>query len=416
MTETSCSFSGRCSGCSYWGIAHSTQLRRKADYFRQAWDELDLGSLPPINMIAPADRGLRDRLDFQWRDGNFGLMDRNRVEIVDLSECLQLSPSLHAWLEDFRRVKWPVKGASFRLRVSPSGDRGVWLDMSHVDVKNLFDEEKILRELLEMATVEVGQRRKRLVVDDGGRLRLLKEPQFAQWTRTWQGQTAVPLMSRIADFSQPGDLINQILVGEVIRDAEPCRVAIDWGCGGGNFTFPLTVLADQVFAFDSDAMTLLGLQKSVEMAGLSAASEVAGVGSATPQIIVARVDFNDLDEWGPAASTAVSDGGPQSGACSDLHGVRAPAKSKVPTSQPILREAFETATTWLVDPPRSGAGSLFAHVPSQLDQVISVSCFAESFMQDASQLQLHGFKCVSLTMLDQFPQTPHAEWISRWLR
>lgn len=378
MNDTHCSFSGKCSGCSYWGIPFTTQLRRKADFFRQNWEEWDLDPLPQINIIAPADRGLRDRLDFQWRNGHFGLWDRNRVEILDLHECFQLSPALHDWLEDFRKIRWPSKGASFRLRVSPSGDRGVWLDMSHADVKTLFDDQGLLQELQRMAVVEIGQRRKRLITDEAGKLRLLKEPQFASWTRTWLDSTPVQLMSRIADFSQPGDLINQILVAQVSRELEGCDIAIDWGCGSGNFTFPLAGKAKKVYAFDTDAMTLLGLQESIRR------FEHVKQGD----IVAAKVDFNDL-------STSAS----------------APLGKK-----PILSEALQSATTWIVDPPRSGAGALLDHVPAHVTRIVAVSCFAESFMRDAFRLHNHGFRCESLTMVDQFPQTPHAEWVSRWER
>lgn len=369
-----CPYSGPCSGCSYWGIPFATQLRRKADFFRQIWDHHDLGTLPEIQMIAPADRGLRDRLDFQWHLENdrstFGLYERSRKTLLDLEECYQLSPALHDWLNDFRKIRWPVNRASIRLRVAPDGTRGVWLDVSNLDAKTLLTDSPILQELLEVATVEMGQRRKRLIQDPAGKLRLLKEPQFYPWTRTWLDGNAVALMSRIADFSQPGDLINQILVAQVARHLAPCEAAIDWGCGSGNFSFPLLAKAEHVYAFDSDALSLLGLQESIQ------ASPFATRMTAAP------VQFGD-------------------------------PKTQL---EPLAVQAFEKATAWVVDPPRSGVGTLFDSVPQHVDQIISISCFAESFMADAAKLFEQGFHCHDLTMVDQFPQTPHAEWVSNWSR
>lgn len=372
--KSECPYSGPCSGCSYWGIPFDAQLRRKADFFRQIWDHHDLGSLPEIQMIAPADRGLRDRLDFQWHSAkdqtSFGIYERSRKTVLDLKECYQLSPALHDWLVDFRRLRWPVGRASFRLRVAPDGKRGAWMDLSNLDAKALLEDQSVLEELLDLATVEMGQRRKRLYKDEKGKLRLLKDPQFYPWTRTWMGGTSVALMSRIADFSQPGDLINQILVSQVAAHLQNCEAAIDWGCGSGNFSFPLLEKANHVYAFDSDAMSLLGLKSSI--AGSNAGD----------RITAAQVNFYDRDlEKGSLASRALN-----------------------------------SATAWIVDPPRSGVGSLFETIPRNVNQIISVSCFAESFMVDAAKLFEHGFHCDSLTMVDQFPQTPHAEWVSNWTR
>lgn len=368
MSGEDCRYAGPCSGCSYWGIPWETQLRRKIDFFKGLWEEGNLGPLPSIEVVAPADRGLRDRLDFQWREGNFGLFDRTRSKVLDLEECLQLTPALSAWLQDFRKITWPVKKASFRLRVAFTGERGVWLDLSHHDVQELFAEQNLLKDLLSVATVEVGQRRKHLIFD-GERLRLKKEPHFLPWTRTWTEEKAVPLYSRIADFSQPGDLANQMLVREVLKLLEPCEAAVDWGCGSGNFTFPLASKTKKVFAFDQDAMSLMGLEKSLEESGWK------------ERVSFASVRFED-----PAGNSK------------------------------ILRTAREAAGTWVVDPPRPGVGRLFDELPEVLNRVIVVSCFAESFVQDADRLKRAGFACEYLAMVDQFPQTPHAEWISLWLR
>ncbi len=374
--DSECPYSGPCSGCSYWGIPFDAQLRRKADFLRQIWDQHDLGQLPEMQIIAPADRGLRDRLDFQWHGsktdsrGSFGLFERSRKSVLDLEECYQLSPALHEWMVEFRKLRWPVERASFRLRVAPDGRRGVWMDVGNLDAKALLDDGDLLDELLSLAIVEIGQRRKRLYRDEKGKLRLSKEPQFYPWTRTWLSQTSVPLMSRIADFSQPGDLINQILVSQVVGQLTECEAAIDWGCGSGNFSFPLLAKAREVFAFDSDELSLLGLKNSIAESQLK------------DRIHATQVDFY--------SRTSAADG--------------------------LAEKAISKASTWVVDPPRSGVGPLFEAVPKQVNQIVSVSCFAESFMEDAAKLFEQGFQCQTLIMVDQFPQTPHAEWVSNWTR
>ncbi|MBX3019404.1 MAG: hypothetical protein KF767_16070 [Bdellovibrionaceae bacterium] len=368
-----CDYQSRCSGCSYWGIPLSAQINHKTDGLRQEWDSIGLGLCPEIEVFSLADRGLRDRLDFRWQDGRFGLFDRNRDEVVDLESCLQLSPRLASWLTDFRAREFAFKKATIRLRVSPEGRRGVWLDLPNEDVKELIEDGVLLRQLLEMAVVEIGQRRKHLYVDEtDGRLRLAKDPHFETWTRTWSDGRPLQLWSRIADFSQAGDAINQMLVGAVARHFANENVVLDWGAGSGNLSLPALPHAREVWALDHDEFALMGLRRTQEAAGLT-------------QLRIERMDFH-----------------------------------KVGVFEELTRKAsqrFEQESqTWIVDPPRSGAGALFFEVPDAVTKIVSVSCFQQSFLQDSFELTRQGFRCESLALVDQFPQTHHGEWVSKWTR
>lgn len=367
-----CRYASTCSGCSYWGIPYATQLNRKVSALKQDWDAVGLGRCPDIEALSLADRGLRDRLDFRWQGGQMGLFDRNRQDVVDLPDCLQLSDALAEWLTEFRKFRWPFARASIRLRVSPTGVRGVWFDLANIDVQSLFAEEKLLRELLDIAVVEVGQRRKRLVYDEAAqKLKLLKEPDFGTWNRTWMGDTPVSLYSRIADFSQPGDRINQLLVNAVARHLDHEDIVMDWGAGAGNLSLPAAAKARQVWALDQDESALNGLKKTLQV-GFQHSEKIQ----------VQRVDFH-----------------------------------RVGLFEEISRQQeLGDQLTWIVDPPRSGAGALFFDIPKTVNKIVSVSCFDESFLQDSFELKNQGFQCESLALVDQFPQTPHGEWVSLWKR
>lgn len=376
-----CEYQSRCSGCSYWGIPLSAQINHKTDGLRQEWESIGLGLCPEIEVFSLADRGLRDRLDFRWEHGAFGLFDRNRSEVVDLEHCLQLSDPLARWLEEFRARRFDFRKATIRLRVSPEGRRGVWLDLPNEDVKRLMDDGGLLRELLGLAVVEIGQRRKHLYFDENeGRLRLDKVPHFETWTRTWVRDPGaadarpLPLWSRIADFSQPGDAINRVLVGAVARHFDRENVVLDWGAGSGNLSLPALPHAREVWALDHDESALEGLRRTR-----------AEPDPRIQKLRVERVDFH-----------------------------------KVGVFEEISRKAsarFENeAQTWIVDPPRSGAGALFFEVPAGVTKIISVSCFQDSFLQDSFELTRQGFRCESLALVDQFPQTHHGEWVSKWTR
>jgi 23S rRNA (uracil1939-C5)-methyltransferase len=72
----------------------------------------------------------------------------------------------------------------------------------------------------------------------------------------------------------------------------------------------------------------------------------------------------------------------------------------------------------VVDPPREGLGpetvdALAAVGPATL---VSVSCDAATFARDARQLVDHGYRLDWIQPVDQFPQTPHIETVSRFTR
>jgi 23S rRNA (uracil1939-C5)-methyltransferase len=71
-----------------------------------------------------------------------------------------------------------------------------------------------------------------------------------------------------------------------------------------------------------------------------------------------------------------------------------------------------------VDPPRSGLKGLLPHMASHAENerpknLIYVSCFAESMASDLRALSELGYKLTALSGVDQFPNTPHCEWIAR---
>lgn len=374
-----CHYQSRCSGCSYWGIPLATQINHKTDGLRQEWESIGLGPCPEIEVLGLSDRGLRDRLDFRQESANFGLLDRNRQAVVDLDKCLQLSAPLADCLKDYRALNLDFRKATVRLRVAPDGRRGVWLDLPNEDVKDLMTEGTRLRRLMEFATVEIGQRRKHLYEDSQeGRLRLSKEPHFETWTRTWiddaAGAKPAPLWSRIADFSQPGDAINRVLVEAVAQHFQGENVVMDWGAGSGNLSLPALPHAREVWALDHDEFALMGLRRT-----LAQTPEWA------ERLHVERMDFH-----------------------------------KVGVFEELSRRAqarfTEERQTWIVDPPRSGAGALFFEIPEAVTKIVSVSCFKDSFLQDSFELVRQGFRCESLALVDQFPQTHHGEWVSKWVR
>ena len=375
-----CSYTSVCAGCDYLLKPYSEQKLIKTNDFLRAWRQVHglETALPAVGWITIAPGGLRDRADLMidQRSGQYklGLFDQFKSGLVDLEGCPQMSPSLEAWFHDFRRFKFPIGRGSVRLRVSPSGVRGIWLDLANIDIKNLLEERSILTALQSLAVVEIGQKRKSLVEREG-QLKL-GDPELRPWFETYIGDDsrALPLYCSIATFTQPGFAANRALITEAIRlvRKSQTRCVIEFGSGIGNFTLPLAAACDRVKVYEVDGLALNGLRRSATEAGLS------------DKIEINEGNFQIEKGGRPAAD-------------------------------------FSGVDLVFVDPPRSGLQS-FLKPLEQLPaserpaNFVYVSCFAESFATDSAQLFRLGYKISEITIVDQFPQSRHFELVALFCR
>jgi 23S rRNA (uracil1939-C5)-methyltransferase len=376
-----CSYSHICSGCDWILRPYFEQIELKEAILNSAWQaqisgraELKEYKWPKPKWLKISAGQTRDRVDLMIdrRNGNYrlGLFDRFQNGIVDLQGCPQMSPGLESWFQEFRNLQIPVTRGSVRLRVSPHGNRGIWFDFANLDIKTLLTERTTLDFLRSQSTLEIGQKRKRLVERDG--LLKLDEAELGPWFETYidDSSVPVPLYTTIGGFTQPGFKVNRALVGEVRRmvGKTSAKSVTEFGAGIGNFTIPLAAHCDSVRALEIDRLAIAGLEKSLSGAGFSS-----------------RVEIMAGDFQRPQAS------------------------------------AFDFSQTDLVfaDPPRSGLLSFLKPLVAESSakrprHFIYVSCFAESFAQDAAALMGSGYGLEEITIIDQFPQSRHFELIAHF--
>ena len=363
-----CPYQERCSGCDWLHVPYSEQAKKKCDHLRETWRHSFGEDLPvSLQFHSVAEHGLRDRVDWMLQDGGkpyaFGLYAAGTREILDLNECGQMSAGLQNWMQDFRRLRWPVQKGSVRLRVGPAGQRGVWLDFANLDVKALLSEKKTLSTLMQMAFVEIGQKRKVLVERDG-ELRLA-DPSLQPWFQTRLVDSDVDLLCSIGSFTQPSLKANLQLVESVrhLVGATNCKRVLEFGSGIGNFTIPLAGDGYSVLALELEELSCQALTANLERYKLQ------------EHVQIERGNFHqESRRW--------------SGQDHDLI---------------------------LVDPPRSGLQGFITALNQQAPNArhfIYVSCFPDSFVQDAKRLAEFGWTLSSVQILDQFPQSHHYELIA----
>ena len=368
-----CDVAGICGGCPLILDAYSDQLARKRADLLETWRDNDLADalLPEPEMISIAPFGLRDRVDMTLHrvDGRMamGLYDMDRKYIVDLERCPQMSQAVAPLFATMRSNLPDLPLGSLRLRISPAGEWGIWLDFPNIEIKRFIDDQTWLNWLLERFHVEMGQRRKTLY-RDGARLRL-GDPQLKPWFETYVGEDMKPqpLYCNVGGFSQVGFAANRVLVGkalDMIRQTGASRW-LELGAGIGNFTLPLASVADHVVAVENDRRAVEGLERSMTEAGLE------------DKIRVAVVNMHRAD--------------------------------------PMAMRLLENCDAILADPPRSGLRG-FVDVMLESEHkprwFLYVSCFAMSFCADIARLHQDGWRIRSISGVDQFPQSRHCEWVA----
>jgi 23S rRNA (uracil1939-C5)-methyltransferase len=356
MKTLDCTYIGICGGCPWGERPLDTHL---ADKLKAV-----TGVYPEATMVYTPLNRVRDRVDLVWENvggemrlGLYGLESR---EVVDLHACPMMSEPLEKWFQEFRAKAPSVRKGSVRLRVSPSGEKGVWLDFANQDVKTLFDERAYLEWLSALAFVEIGQRRKALTWKDGQPK--LVDPILKPWFETYDADfKPIPLYGPVGGFTQAGFSANRALVGAVAElvKASGSREWLELFSGNGNFALALAARGHAVQAVELDELALEGLRLSMEAGHLT-------------------VDI-----------------------------LRADVYLKTKTLPGLGGRGL------LVDPPRAGLRELLTVLEAgeKPSSLVYVSCFTEVFLSDAAKLTALGYTLKKLVGVDQFPFSPHNEWV-----
>jgi 23S rRNA (uracil1939-C5)-methyltransferase len=358
-SEPRCPLQDQCSGCDRLHLSLSEQKSTKLQEFQEKFSDL---KTPPLEYHSFGDGALRSRLDFVLMESKIGLYQKDSREIVDIETCLQLEPALQDFYSKFRKIPWPIKKGSVRLRVSPTGECGAWLDFANEDIKRLLEAEESLLRLQELAVVEIGQKHKSLIRKSTGTLGL-GDPIFKPWFETSMNEKNIPLFSTVASFTQPSHIANKMItqtLSQWFQEIKPDHV-LEFGSGIGNLTFPaLSAANTHVTATDVDEIALEGLKLSLKQAQLQS------------RVTIQRGDFR------------------------------------------VIKPNIQNVDVLLLNPARSGVGKFLEHLlPLKPKHIIYMSCYPESFLKDIQILKDYSINKIHL--IDQFPNTKHIELLSHLL-
>lgn len=360
--EPPCRHFGRCGGCVLQHWRDSDYRAWKGGLLSHALRQAGFTPPDPLTFIQGLP-GERRRIDFAVRRAAgrivLGLHEQRSAEVVDLTDCLVLHPTLMALMDPLRALLQPMKAvrreASVVINLLDSGP-----DMLLRTDAALTLEDRTA--LTAFANAHGLPRVSQLQGNDTPEtIGLLRPP--------------VTALSGIAVRPPPGVFLQPTAEGEraiieaVLRGMpgkinSKTRVA-ELYAGCGTLTFALAGVV-RVAAFEGDAATVAALKQAVNQGGVAGRIE-------TVQRDLAR--------------------------------------------QPLSAKELGAFAAVVLDPPHGGASAQIAQIAaSSVRNVVYVSCNPATLSRDARMLHDAGYKLATVTAIDQFLWSARLESVTVFQR
>ncbi len=358
--KLTCKYLGSCRGCPLGHLDIDEQRRLKKNKLIESLNRAlpaEMIKNAVYDFVFPVFDRYRTRCDFIYSDGKLGWVDQDK-KFLPIDECPLHVSELTSFASFVSKLPWPVKRGSMRLRVSPAGTRGIWLDLANLDIKEILSNSSVLNDLFDAGViVEMGQKGKR--VERVGDVYKLIEPSPYPWFKTEVDGKPADLNSLISSFTQTSPELNLQMIQHLksfLADRKFTDM-VEFGSGAGNFTLFLASYASTINVIENDNRNLIPLRQNIHQFGLQ----------------------NKIYIFESVGS--------------------------------FFKNNKASAGLYFVNPARSGVGALFDQaVPAE--SIIYVSCHLESFLSDVAKLGSQGFKLINVTLFDQFPHADHFEILS----
>ncbi len=168
-----------------------------------------------------------------------------------------------------------------------------------------------------------------------------------------------------SDFTQVNSDINRQMIHRAVEmlELQPQDRVLDLFCGLGNFTLPLARRAGSVTGVEGEAGLVARARENAER------NDITNTTFYTANL------YDTLEQ------------------------------------EPWLTQRFDKV---LLDPPRSGAQEVLAHLPGLgAERIVYVSCYPGTLARDAGILvHEQGYRLLSAGVMDMFPHTAHVESIA----
>ena len=360
-----CRYFGLCGGCSLQHLEAGAQIRYKEQTLMDAFAHI--GKISPGRVLPPLTgssswgyrRKARLGVKHVLKKGKVlvGFRERSASFIADMDSCEVLHPKIGHALADLSSLieSLSISTRVPQIEVAMDDERCVLIFRI---LEPLTDEDR--NALLHFGSV----RDFVIYIQDGGpdTVRPLGEAADLHYTLPDYG---VELHFQPTDFTQVNSGINRQMIRQALGllELEKKDRVLDLFCGIGNFTLPMATKAGQVTGVEGAEELVARARDNASRNGLENVSfHVANL-------------YESLEQ------------------------------------EPWLRQTYDKV---LLDPPRSGAFEVLAHLPRMgAERIVYVSCYPGTLARDAAELVNNlGYRLVSVGVMDMFPHTAHVESIA----
>lgn len=360
-----CAHFGVCGGCSLQHLEPRAQIEAKQQTLLQNLERI--GKVSPGRVLDPLTGSpwhyrRRARLSVRYVIKKerllIGFRERQGRFVAEMSECHVLDERVATLLPDLTRLIGSLKAHDRIPQIEVAcGDRLCALVLRHMDP--LCGEDK-------SALVAFAREHGVAVLLQPGGPDTVHPLEPDRVTLEY----ALPEYDLLiefgaADFIQVNAEINRAMIHHALELLQPGPddQVLDLFCGLGNFTLPLARHAGHVTGVEGDAGLVERARANAQRNGLG------------------NVTFHVADLTADPAGAA------------------------------WLKQPYDKI---LVDPPRSGAEEMMAHLAATpAHRLVYVSCHPASLARDAGLLvHEHGFTLMSAGVMDMFPHTGHVESIA----
>jgi 23S rRNA (uracil1939-C5)-methyltransferase len=357
-----CRHFGHCGGCVLQHWRDSDYRTWKAGLLAHALRQA--GITPPDNLsFIPGLPGARRRIDFAVRRAGgritIGLHEQRSPDVVDLTDCLVLHPTLMALITTLRALLHPIRAiqreASVVINLLDSGP-----DMLlRTDAALTLDDRLALTDFANTHGLpRISHARD---TDTPETVALLRPA-----TTTLSGITVRPPPGVFLQATAEGEriIIDAVLHALPPRITSRTRVA-ELYAGCGTLTFALATKV-RVAAFEGDTATVAALKQAINQGG------VAG-----------RVEAFQRDL----------------------------------ARQPLSAKELAAFAAVVLDPPHNGAAAQIGQIAAAgVPAVVYVSCNPATLSRDARMLQTAGYKLATTIAIDQFLWSARLESVTVFRR
>lgn len=361
-----CPYFGVCGGCQWQHISYRAQAEAKRAEVEAALRRIGHQDLEVAECILSTDPyGYRNKIELgaKWdADGlTVGYTRAGTAEIVRVDSCLLLPK---------RALSLPKALAGSLRYLCGDTDLGIIrvgarvaaytkdLEIALWTVPGAFPR-KIAAQTLAQATKASGV--VRVLAREDGASRSIKGVEVLRGNGAWRERfLGREMLISAPSFFQVNTRTAERLVQHALEQLAPdgSDRVLDLYCGAGTFTLPLADLAGEVVGVEESGSALADLRRNLERA----------------------------DAWAEVVPGDAERALPELG-------------------------RFDLA---LVDPPRSGMrpGALSALAATGARRIVYVSCDPATLARDCAALSERGYRLVSATPVDLFPQTFHVETVA----